>query len=147
MAKDINPNARNPFVDSKGRLSKYGMDIILKLYRALEFTGSGDSIINNIENKGNPFIGYDLSDEYHYINVIGDFTSFTNCFLNVTSQSVITLNQTPMDEEQVIIHKNTNNHNDYVDITDGTGTDRVYYDQAVISYRYSVELKNWIRGI
>jgi uncharacterized phage infection (PIP) family protein YhgE len=52
----INPNSRNFFVDSNGRLSKYGMDVILKLYRALQINSDGnlltslqDQLTNKIE--------------------------------------------------------------------------------------------------
>lgn len=44
MANDINPNARTPFVSQNGTLSKYGQDVILKLYRALNFVGNEPNI-------------------------------------------------------------------------------------------------------
>ena len=95
MTGDINPNSRNSFVDNSGRLSKYGMDVILKLYRALEFSGDS-SILDDLLSQGIAITnGEDFSPDYEYINVSSDFTTYTNCFLNITSQCVITLNSEP----------------------------------------------------
>ncbi len=145
-AKDINPNSRNHFVDANGRLSKYGMDTILKLYRALQFTGDS-TLLDDIGPRGLSFIGSDIDDEeYTYIAVSSNFTTYRNSLLNVTTQCVITLNDTPEDGEQVIVHKNTGSNGDTIDVTDGTGIDRFVVDQSVLSYRYSIELNQWIRG-
>lgn len=147
MAKDINPNSRNPFVDNTGRLSKYGMDVILKLYRTLQFSGDS-SLLDDLLSQGIALTqGEDSAPDFEYIDVSSNFTTYTNCFLNVTSSnSVISLNDEPEDGEQVIVHKNTNSEIDHIDVTDGTGTDRFIIDQSVLSYRYSIELNQWVRG-
>lgn len=80
------------------------------------------------------------------IDVAVNFTTYAPSFLNVTSQVLITLNPTPENAEQVVVHKNTGGVTDYVEVTDGVGTDRLLVDQTVISYRYSVELNQWVRG-
>ncbi len=168
MAKDINPNPRTPFVGSRGELSKYGMDIILKLYRTLRFNGS-DSIVDTIDTDLTE-VNNDIDDIQSAqtaqasqisalqaeVSLIGDYpltivaaniTTSTRAFLNVTvSGVVVTLNPTPVNGEQVIVHLNTGTSGTYVDVTDGTGTDRIRLDQTVLSYRYSDTLSQWIRG-
>ncbi len=168
MAKDINPNPRTPFVGQRGELSKYGMDIILKLYRTLRFSGN-DSIVDTIDTDLTQ-VNNDIDDlesaqtgqatqiaslqaevaligDYPLTPVTVDLTTSTRAFLNVTvSGVVVTLNPSPADGEQVIVHLNTGSSGSYVDVTDGTGTDRITLDQTVLSYRYSDTLSQWIRG-
>lgn len=50
MPIDTNPNARSAFVDSSGRLSKYGMDVITKVYNVLEISGDNSIINDSIAN-------------------------------------------------------------------------------------------------
>ncbi len=168
MAKDINPNPRTPFVGSRGELSKYGMDIILKLYRTLRFTG-GDSIVDTIDTDLTE-VNNDIDDlqtaqtgqasqisalqdevaligDYSFSSVTADVTTSARVFLNVTASGVVvTLNPSPANGEQVIVHLNTGTKGTYVDVTDGTGTDRIRLDQTVLSYRYSSDLSQWVRG-
>ncbi len=168
MAKDINPNARSPFVGSRGELSKYGMDIILKLYRTLRFTGD-DSIVDTIDTDLTQ-VNEDIDDleaaqtaqasqiatlqdevaligDYSFSTVTANVTTITRVFLNVTvSGVVVTLNPSPANGEQVIVHLNTGTSGTHVDVTDGTGTDRIRLDQTVLSYRYSSNLSQWVRG-
>lgn len=115
-----------------------------------------EQLLDIVGNSGNLDIGSGTSalsaitslvpERYEFIEVTGDFSPFCNSFLNVTTQCLITLNSTPLDGEQIIVHKNTGLLTDYVEVTDGTGTDRLVIDQTVLSYRYSIELNQWIRG-
>lgn len=146
MSKDINPNSRSPFVDTRGSLSKYGMDVILKLYRALDFTGDS-TLLDDIPSRGLVFAANESDiEEYIYVEVTSNYTTHRNSFLNVTAQCVITLNDNPEDGEQVVVHKNTGSDLIDIDVTDGIGTDRFIVDQSVLSYRYSIELNQWVRG-
>ncbi len=168
MAKDINPNSRSPFVDSRGGLSKYGMDVILKVYRTLRFTGE-QSAIDTIDTDLTGIIS-DIADneaaitaqasqiatlqdevaligDYPFVTTAGDYTSTGRAFINVTATGVtITLNAIPENGEQVIVHRNTGSAGGFIDVTDGTGIDRIGVDQTTISYRYSTSLNDWVRG-
>ncbi len=168
MAKDINPNSRSPFVDARGGLSKYGMDVILKVYRTLKFEGDS-SAIDNIDTDLTDIIS-DIADndaaitaqasqiatlqdevtligDYPFVTAGADYTSTGRAFINVTATGVtITLNATPDNGEQVIIHRNTGSVSGFIDVTDGTGIDRIGVDQTTISYRYSTSLGDWVRG-
>lgn len=147
MGKDINPNSRSPFVDQDGKLSKYGMDVILKIYRTLEFSGENSSLLDDLLSQGIAIArSEDSVQDYIDVTTTSNFTTHTNSFINVTAQCTIILNPYPEDKEQVIIHKNTGLKSDYVAVTDGAGTDRLVIDQTVISYRYSIELNQWVRG-
>ena len=50
MTQNVNPNSRASFTDRDGRLTKYGMEILADIYRALELVG-GVSAINDIKNQ------------------------------------------------------------------------------------------------
>lgn len=50
MTENVNPNSRAPFTTADGRLTKYGMDVIASIYRALELVGN-TSVINDIKNQ------------------------------------------------------------------------------------------------
>lgn len=50
MTQNVNPNSRTSFTDRDGRLTKYGMEILADIYRALELVG-GLSVINDIKNQ------------------------------------------------------------------------------------------------
>ena len=65
---EINPNARTPFVNSEGKLAKYGMDTILKLYRILNVSGES-SVIDSIGNPSGFLIDFDQG--------VNEFTSTT----------------------------------------------------------------------
>ncbi len=168
MAKDINPNSRSPFVDARGGLSKYGMDVILKVYRTLNFEGDS-SAIDNIDTDLADVISdvadndaaitsqasqiatlqdeVELIGDYPFVTTAVNYTSTGRAFINVTNTGVtITLNASPDNGEQVIIHRNTGSAGGFIDVTDGTGIDRIGVDQTTISYRYSTSLGDWVRG-
>lgn len=46
---NVNPNSRSPFVDSRGHLTKYGMDVIALLYRLLSVQGDGSSLVDELD--------------------------------------------------------------------------------------------------
>lgn len=144
MVDQVNPNSRTSFTDQTGKLTKYGQDVILKLYRLLGVEGESstldDVLFNNIDGSSVNVEDYSLEP----ILVTADFETFGNCFLRVTTADItVTLNPFPFDGEQAVIFVDgvTN-----VSVTDGTGTDVLVYDQTVLSYRYSVEFEGWIRG-
>jgi len=88
-----------------------------------------------------------LIGDYPLVTATTNTTTTGRAFYNVTTASVvITLNASPDNGEQIIVHKNTGNNGDYIDVTDGTGTTRIVVDQSVISYRYSTTLGNWVVG-
>ena len=167
MAKDINPNSRSPFVKPDGGLTRYGMEVILKLYRALQFTGTTSVIetisadISDIESditslqatttsQGASIAALQaevaLIGDYPLVVATSNYITAGRAFIVVTNPAVIvTLNSSPDDGEQVVIHHNAGTGN-YIDVTDGTGTDRIVADQAVLTYRYSTTLGDWVRG-
>ncbi len=164
----VNPNSRSQFVDAKGRLSKYGLDIILQVYRTLRFQ-DGNSFIDDIDTDLSNVIS-DVEDnetaitaqasqiatlqsevsligDYPFVTTAVNYTTTGRAFINVSASGVtITLNGSPENGEQVIIHRNTGSAGGFIDVTDGSGIDRIGVDQTTISYRYSTSLGDWVRG-
>lgn len=138
---DINPNSRTAFVDSQGRLSKYGMDVIGKLYRALQFTGTTSAVdnIGSIAYAPQKF----LSNNYIYEAVSSDYQVPTAMIVEALSPLTITLIASPSDGDQVVIYHNADGD---ISVTDGSAVDVLTRQGTVISYRYIVDSGGWVRG-
>lgn len=85
-----------------------------------------------------------LEPEY-VASVSANYTTIGNDVIRVTAACTITLNPTPDDNEQVIVYQNAG-YGAQVQVTDGTGTDILVADQIVVSYRYLIDIDQWVRG-
>lgn len=72
-----------------------------------------------------------------------DYTTVGNEFIEITSSSVITANSDPEDLESVTIYINGGTGSTF---TDGTNTDTFLVDGTVLTYRYYVDIDEWVRG-
>lgn len=138
---DVNPNSRSSFVDVNGRLTKYGIDVINKLYRAINFTGTSSAIDDN--SGVTAFASSSPESNIIYEVVTSNYQANYPVFLEVSSPITITLNASPLDGEQLIVyHKASGN----VTVTDGSAIDILVNHGTVISYRYFIDAGGWVRG-
>lgn len=138
---DVNPNSRSSFVDANGRLTKYGIDVINKLYRALNFTGSSSAIDDSFGVTA--FASSKPESNIIYEVVTSNYQAHYSAFLEAVSPVAITLNAEPLDGEQLVIYHNSSGN---VTVTDGSATDILVNQGSVISYRYLIDAGGWVRG-
>lgn len=94
------------------------------------------------------------ADDIAVLQALTDITYYTvssahtvsgNEFIEATDTLTITLDSTPTDRQFISVYHNAG-AGKRVSITDGTGTDIMLVDQSVISYSYSDDFGQWVRG-
>ena len=142
---NINPNSRASFVDSEGKLTKYGQDMFREINDLIGNTGDASSAIQDIIGQVFSVISAG-KNELNTVTVTGSYTSYGNEFLNVTGSHAITLNPSPNDGEKCIVY-HAGSNGDVVSVTDGTGTDYIYLPETLVSYEFDVNLNKYVRGL
>ena len=101
----------------------------------LDITGDSDSFNAALSQVFNP--------ETVIYTVTSNHETSGDEFLIVNSSVTITLNPDALENEQVVVFRDTSAGN--VSVTDGFGTDILRLDKTVISYRYIID-EGWTRG-
>lgn len=126
-----NPNSRAPFVDGVGRLTKYGQDIISKVYRALELSGAG-SILDNMPSALISPVIQNNEDSRPLSTQIADYTTIESEAVLVGASITISLNESPNNGERVSVKSS----GDYDITVDGNGRNIDGESSAEISLSY-----------
>ena len=72
-----------------------------------------------------------------------DITTSGNAYIRATAPITITLNPDAVEDEGITVHMDSSTGD--VTVTDGNGTDILWQQGTVISYRYKLD-EGWVRG-
>ena len=144
--------SEQPYFDSRSLLNM-GMPqhTVEALKEAFNRTGSSTDVAIDLSDLQALVLGF-LSQKTNkkvkteFQSISSDYTTKKNEVLKVTASLTITLNADPKNNESVTVYHSAGT-GAIVYVTDGTGTDQIMIDQSVLSYTYSSELSQWIRGL
>lgn len=150
--------SRAPFINLEtGCLTAHGLKTMIALIQSTGGDASGiiplpaDIDLVETESRLNDLEGTDSLIALIPRRVISEFSvssAHTTCgneFVECTDSLTVTLNTTPDDGERVLVYHNAGNGKQ-ISVTDGTGTDIMSFPETLVSYAYSVELAQWVRG-
>lgn len=145
--QDPNPNARAPFVDTQGRLTKYGVDIISKIYRVLGIVGNTSTVTQDVEAANGFTLYRPPSNKPHPVIVLADYETCGDEVLDVAADCTVTLNDTPKDRE--ICEVKLNGPYECVisgngKTIDGDATVTIFLEKTHLVLTYYVEFDRWL---
>lgn len=141
---------RMEFYDERGKRRVFTAPVLHRFLSDLFDQAGGESTsFEDVENKtvsDNRNKNFKELIKPEYVHAVSaSYTTIGNEIISATAVCTITLNASPDDNEYVVVYHNAGN-GVQISITDGIGTDILVLDQTVISYRYLVDIDQWVRG-